>query len=270
MKALDDKRIPAVGIRSHVVNLCLKCTSRVLWIQCICLRTVITDYISVHYDCRQLYNNFCPSNYDVFGNPSGGWLSNRLFRLNQTSFTCIAASLMTFIFKLSTWFPRVSLRELGSPVVNGNGHGFLLTHTCTVPSALMRVCVLVVCENTGRTCSAGTLGAQPPNISACLIMLLSRRATGAQCWEHCIVVTCIICTFPRMNSCWHVSGWQDWPGDVGIHSGTAVQEDDDTNDCCWDQHLSVYTQPGKVQTNFLAKIFPVCEREREKAKQTDQ
>lgn len=61
-----------------------------------------------------------------------------------------------------------------------------------------------------------------------------------------------------------VSGWQDWPGNVWIHSGTAVQEDDDTDDCCWDQHLSVHTQPGKVQTNFLSKILPVWERETEK------
>lgn len=28
--------------------------------------------------------------------------------------------------------------------------------------------------------------------------------------------------------------WQDWPGDIGIHSDTAVQEDDDTDDGCWD------------------------------------
>lgn len=69
MKASDDKRIPAVAIHSYDVNLCPKCSSRVLRIQCICSGTVIIDYISVHYDCRQLYNNFCPSNYDVFGNP---------------------------------------------------------------------------------------------------------------------------------------------------------------------------------------------------------
>lgn len=71
---------------------------------------------------------------------------------------------------------------------------------------------------------------------------------------------------------WPVSGWQDWPGDVRVHGDTAVQEDDDTDDSCWDQHLSVHTQPGKVQTNFLSKILSVCvwERERVKAKETDQ
>lgn len=46
------------------------------------------------------------------------------------------------------------------------------------------------------------------------------------------------------------------PGDVFVHGGTSVQEDNDSHDGGRDEHLGVHAQPGEVQAYLLPKVLP--------------
>lgn len=83
-------------------------------------------------------------------------------------------------------------------------------------------------------------------------------------WTHTQIYGTSKLLAKRSQTLWRVESPQsrvrvNWPRYVIINCGTTIQEHNDSDDGCWDEHLCVDPQPGKIQANLLPKIFPVCE-----------
>ena len=55
-----------------------------------------------------------------------------------------------------------------------------------------------------------------------------------------------------------------WPDLAGVHREETVEEDKNTDQGGGDQHAGVPAQPRKVQTDFLTKVTPARETERQR------
>lgn len=60
-----------------------------------------------------------------------------------------------------------------------------------------------------------------------------------------------------------VSDCVNWPDLAGVHSEETIEEDKNANHGSRDQHAGVPAQPRKVKTDFLTKVTPARETERQ-------